>query len=64
MATTAEQVGAKGGRCLVHKLDVRSTEQWTAAAQAIIAELGQVDALVNNAGVMCRPEFQRIERNL
>ena len=56
MAATASLLGAKGGRCLARKLDVRSVEQWQEAAKAILAEFGQVDALVNNAGVMCRPE--------
>lgn len=56
LAATSGLIAERGGRTLSQKLDVRSVEQWEAALKAIVGEFGQVDALVNNAGVMCRPE--------
>lgn len=53
---TAKLLAAQGARCARHRLDVRDKARWEEIAQSIVAEFGQVDALVNNAGVMCRPE--------
>lgn len=56
LADTAAALAAQGARFAAHKLDVRDVAQWAATVDAVIAEFGRTDVLVNNAGVMCRPE--------
>lgn len=56
LAETAELLKAKNARYAQHTLDVRNAARWQEVADAIIKEFGRVDVLVNNAGVMCRPE--------
>ena len=56
LADTAAALAGQGARFAAHKLDVRDVAQWAAAVDAVIAEFGRADVLVNNAGVMCRPE--------
>ncbi len=56
LAETARLLTAKGARCASHTLDVRNSWQWAEVVEAVIAEFGRTDVLVNNAGVMCRPE--------
>lgn len=53
---TAALLKAKGATFAQHKLDVRDASQWATVVDAVIAEFGRADVLVNNAGVMCRPE--------
>jgi 3alpha(or 20beta)-hydroxysteroid dehydrogenase len=49
----------KGGTAVYKHLDVRSTEDWTKAVEEAEKEFGQVDILLNNAGiVMCEPVDQ------
>jgi 3alpha(or 20beta)-hydroxysteroid dehydrogenase len=49
----------KGGKAVYQHLDVRSTEDWTSAVETAEKEFGQVDILLNNAGiVMCEPVDQ------
>jgi NAD(P)-dependent dehydrogenase (short-subunit alcohol dehydrogenase family) len=47
---TAEQVRARGRRCLVVPTDVTNPAQVNAMVEQAIAEFGRVDILVNNAG--------------
>jgi NAD(P)-dependent dehydrogenase (short-subunit alcohol dehydrogenase family) len=47
---TAEQVRARGRRCLVVPTDVTDSAQVNAMVERAIAELGRLDILVNNAG--------------
>ena len=56
LADTATALAAQGSRFASHKLDVRDVAQWATVVDAVIAEFGHADVLVNNAGVMCRPE--------
>jgi NAD(P)-dependent dehydrogenase (short-subunit alcohol dehydrogenase family) len=47
---TADEIRALGVRCLVHETNIRDTESVDALRAAVVAELGGIDVLVNNAG--------------
>ena len=50
---TRERVEADltaGASCSAHQLDVGSLEQWLAFREAVLAEHGTVDGIINNAG--------------
>ncbi|MGD0687219.1 MAG: SDR family NAD(P)-dependent oxidoreductase [Streptosporangiaceae bacterium] len=48
----AADIRDRGGTALVLESDVTDEQQATAAVEATVAELGRLDTLVNNAGVM------------
>lgn len=48
----AAEIGADGGTALVVEADVTTPEAATAAVERVVAELGRLDTVVNNAGVM------------
>src|SRR4051812_6326145 len=48
----AEVAGATGGRTLAVAADVTDRTSVTAAVEKVVEELGQVDLLVNNAGLI------------
>ncbi len=52
LAGRIEAAGGGGGKALVHEADVTDEEQVKAMIQRTIDELGRLDTLVNNAGVM------------
>src|SRR5215212_6835359 len=48
----AAQIGAGGGRALAIEADVTDQGQAIAAVERTVAELGRLDTVINNAGVM------------
>jgi short-subunit dehydrogenase len=48
---TEQMVTALGAKTMHSLLDIRDADQWQAVADKIIATFGQVDVLINNAGV-------------
>lgn len=56
LAETGELIAKAGGRSRAHVLDVRDAGGWQKVADAVIAEFGHVDVLINNAGVFSRAE--------
>lgn len=45
------EINADGGRAIYVHLDVSDEASWVTAVAAVAAELGGIDALVNNAGI-------------
>jgi NADP-dependent 3-hydroxy acid dehydrogenase YdfG len=52
LETLAESIRGQGGTVLVLEIDVTDEQQATAMVEQTVAELGRLDTLVNNAGVM------------
>ncbi len=52
LATLAARIQGAGGRALVIEADVTDGDQARAAVTRVVDELGRLDTLVNNAGVM------------
>ena len=50
-AATADAITAEGGRALAVDCDVSSRASVEAAVNAVVAESGRIDVLVNNAGI-------------
>ena len=48
---TAASIRAEGGRCDYHRLDVTSESDWQDAVAAAVATHGNLNVLVNNAGI-------------
>jgi NADP-dependent 3-hydroxy acid dehydrogenase YdfG len=52
MQELADELVSDGGRAIVVETDVTRREQATAAVQRTVDELGRLDTVINNAGVM------------
>ncbi len=52
LAVLAERIGADGGRAIVLPADITAPEQAAEVVHRTVAELGRLDTVVNNAGVM------------
>jgi short-subunit dehydrogenase len=52
LETLAAELIAAGGKALVQVHDVRDPASWQALTDRVIAELGGIDILINNAGVV------------
>ncbi|MGE4314012.1 MAG: SDR family oxidoreductase [Pseudobdellovibrionaceae bacterium] len=48
----AKEIEKNGGRAKAYQLDVTSYENFQTVVNAVIEEFGQIDVLVNNAGLM------------
>lgn len=57
---TERQVKALGRRCLTIKADVRNMAQMRSAVQQTITQLGKVDILVANAGILPRMPLLKV----
>lgn len=51
-AAVEDDIAALGGRSIAIQADVTDAEQMTDMGRRVVAELGRVDCLVNNAGLM------------
>lgn len=49
---TAEEIRAKGGSAIAFTVDLSNSEAIEDAAQKVVKEVGQVDILLNNAGIV------------
>ena len=62
---TAADIKAAGGRAWSYRLDVTNAAECTALAATVAREVGRIDLLVNNAGIVIRETFdERRERRL
>ena len=52
IAATAQAITAEGGRAMATSLDVTSDREWGMAIDAVLAEFGRLDVLVNSAGTV------------
>lgn len=54
---TAAAIRDNGGEAWTHRMDVSDLDECRAAATKIAAEVGQIDVLINNAGVLRRTDI-------
>src|SRR5262245_14576312 len=64
VAETAVQARALGVRALAVELDVTAADVVSASHARVVAELGDVDVLVNNAGIAESAPFPRTDPTL
>ena len=60
MKQTASQIEAKGGKVVIFRTDISKPEEIESLASRAIKEAGQVDVLVNNAGIGFVSETQNV----
>jgi 3-oxoacyl-[acyl-carrier protein] reductase len=57
---TAREIREKGFECQFDRVDVKNVESIEAATQRIIAQFGQIDILINNAGILRDKSFLKM----
>jgi NAD(P)-dependent dehydrogenase (short-subunit alcohol dehydrogenase family) len=60
LAQTEAELAARGGRCLAVRCDVARDDDVERLAQRALAEMGRVDLLMNNAGVVLRGALEEL----
>lgn len=60
-ATADEVLRVSGHRARVDKLDVRDRGAWTQYAAELVADLGTVNAVVNNAGIALSGDLENLD---
>jgi NADP-dependent 3-hydroxy acid dehydrogenase YdfG len=63
LETLRQELEASGASLLICEADVRDTSTLEAFAKQMYSELGPVDCIVNNAGVMFLSEFSDVKRD-
>lgn len=58
---TAADIKAAGGRAWSYRLDVTNAAECTALAATVAREIGRIDLLVNNAGIVIRETFDHAD---
>jgi 3-oxoacyl-[acyl-carrier protein] reductase len=58
----AQEITGKGGKASAFKLDVTNEDEVKTTVKAIIAQLGKIDILLNNAGITRDQLFMRMKR--
>lgn len=58
----ADKINAEGGKALAYKVDVASEDDVAAMVGRAVGELGRIDVLVNNAGVILHKSIVDCER--
>ena len=56
MAETAEELRKGGAKCVTQKVDVANEQAVKAAIDAVVAELGRLDIMINCAGIVGESE--------
>lgn len=58
---TAADIKAAGGRAWAYRLDVTSAAECASLAATVAREVGRIDLLVNNAGIVIREAFDHVD---
>ncbi len=61
---TAKAIESEGGRAIPYKVDVTSPGDCRKAAEALISEMGKIDILCNNAGVIRLANFLEMSEEI
>lgn len=60
LETVQREIREDGGHCSIHACDIREESQVIASIDAVLAEHGRIDGLVNNAGGQYRTAMETI----
>jgi NAD(P)-dependent dehydrogenase (short-subunit alcohol dehydrogenase family) len=63
LQTVRNEIEAAGRRCFVVLADVSKKAEVTAMVEKAIAEAGQIDAVVNNAGILISNSVEKLEED-
>jgi 3-oxoacyl-[acyl-carrier protein] reductase len=62
LQAVVQEIESKGGKAVACKLDVSSEDAIKATVKAVIAQLGKIDILINNAGITRDQLLMRMKR--